>query len=186
VIGRTHIAIGLMTSAIIINPHDLNWAGVCAGVTAFSSVLPDVDHPNGLLRRISGITPKPLNIIAYFLVLFWFIYKFQVPTIAVIILIAAIALSLFMPHRSFTHSFIGIFIFSLGVYLAYKPIFLPFTVGYLMHLIADYFTKSGMQLYFPFGQNEKFGLVATGSFEDDIIGMISMVVFFTIAHFKFT
>jgi inner membrane protein len=184
VIGRTHIAIGLMTAAIIINPPDLKFAAVCAGVTAFSSILPDVDHPNGLLRRISGITPKPLNIIAYFLVLFWFIYKFQLSTVGVVVLTAATAVSLFMPHRSFTHSFLGLIVFSSGIYLTFKPFFLPFTIGYLMHLIADYFTKSGMQLYFPFGQNEKFGLVSTGSVEDDLIGMVSMIGFFIIAHIK--
>jgi inner membrane protein len=183
-IGRTHIAIGLMAAAIIIDPHDLRSAAISAGVTAFSSVLPDVDHPNGLLRRISGITPKPLNIILYFVLLFWLTYKFQLPTLSVIILSAAIAISLFMPHRSFTHSFLGLLIFSSGIYLAFKPIFIPFTIGYFMHLVADYFTKSGMQLYFPFGNNEKCGLITTGSLEDDLVGMGSMIVFLIIAHFK--
>jgi inner membrane protein len=184
VIGRTHIAIGLMTSACLISTPNLESAIISAGVTAFSSVLPDIDHSNGLIRRISGVVSKPFNIILGFLVLFWLTYRYQLPEVSVIVLTFAIMLSLFMPHRSFTHSFIGLFVFSLGIYLAYKPIFLPFTIGYFMHLFADFFTTSGMQLYFPLKHYERFGIVTTGSLEDDLIGMVSMIIFLTIAHFK--
>jgi inner membrane protein len=186
VLGRTHIALGLVANAILINTNDTKSAIVAVGITAFSSVLPDIDHPNGLLRRITGITSKPLNIIICLGIFFWLIYKYQLSSSGGVILTGAAIAALFTPHRTFTHSLFGFAAYSLGVYFLYRPFFYPFAIGYLMHLIADYFTTSGMQLYYPFGEYEKFGLVTTGSIEDDIIGMIAMIIFLIVAHFKLT
>lgn len=70
-LGRTHLAIGLATTATVItNPHALPQALITAGI---SSLLPDIDEEHSLIRRKIDIIPGlplgfPLLLIAdYFL-----------------------------------------------------------------------------------------------------------------------
>lgn len=59
-------------------------------------------------------------------------------------------LSKLSPHRIFTHKIFGTSLFLLSVYLmGNKIFFIGFTIGYIMHIIADrFFTKNGEFLKF--------------------------------------
>lgn len=54
-LGRTHLAIGLATTAAVItNPHVLPEALITAGI---SSLIPDIDEEHSLIRRKIDIIP---------------------------------------------------------------------------------------------------------------------------------
>ena len=52
-------------------------------------------------------------------------------------------------HRTFTHSFLAMALFSGMIYFFCRPAAVPFLIGYASHLIADFFNKLGLQLFFP-------------------------------------
>jgi len=97
------------------------------GVLMFASIFPDLDEPHSRVSRFF-----PFNILSYIL-------------------------SLFVRHRGFTHNFCGItfftlipftislFIFPLQITIIY---FLPWLIGYILHIIGDSMTLSGVTNFF--------------------------------------
>src|SRR5690625_7435101 len=76
----------------------------------------------------------------------------------VILAATYIIIALFLPHRSYTHSLIGLLYFSYIAYLFSKDIningiFITSILGYSSHLVADMrilpFNKSGISLLVP-------------------------------------
>lgn len=66
----------------------------------------------------------------------------------------SLALTGISTHRGFTHSLVGFFIFSWVAYLCSEKfgldeMYLGFNIGYVLHLIMDFFTPQGIQLFFP-------------------------------------
>lgn len=64
-------------------------------------------------------------------------------------LIALMAIGFNTKHRTFTHSFLALALFSGSMYLFCEPLAVPFALGYLSHMVADMFNKLGLQLFFP-------------------------------------
>lgn len=53
-------------------------------------------------------------------------------------------------HRTITHSFTGLLIFDLILWIAnFESIILGFNIGYISHLILDMMTVSGIPLLYP-------------------------------------
>lgn len=53
-------------------------------------------------------------------------------------------------HRAFTHSILGLVLFSVTVYFFCRPAVIPFALGYLSHIVIDLTNKRGIQILFPF------------------------------------
>ena len=54
-------------------------------------------------------------------------------------------------HRSFTHSILGLFIYTAILSYSFKDnIVTPFFFSYLSHIILDLLNKKGISLYYPF------------------------------------
>ena len=69
----------------------------------------------------------------------------------------------FVPHRSYTHSFLGVIAFGFICYqleasLERNGVFIACLLGYMSHLIADMkllpFNKKGIKLFLPFSNRE--------------------------------
>lgn len=52
-------------------------------------------------------------------------------------------------HRSFTHSILGTILFSFCIHMALPKYYLYFFIGFVSHLVLDFFNKKGIQLFFP-------------------------------------
>ena len=53
------------------------------------------------------------------------------------------------PHRMFTHKWLGLLLFCLSTYLMGNEFLaVGFTMGYILHIIADRITKNGKYLNF--------------------------------------
>lgn len=52
-------------------------------------------------------------------------------------------------HRSFTHSILGGVLFTYCVYLAFPMYYIYFLIGFVSHIVLDFFNKKGLQLFFP-------------------------------------
>jgi len=182
-LGRTHMAVALAATAVIIkNPAQLP---LSLTVAAASSLLPDIDTPDSMLRhqlnKYTGILTFPALIAAgYFL----FRYKyFSLPSL--ILYLSYIILAFIGPHRGFTHSLAGFVFFTLILFMSNKAIVLPAITGYATHLAADLLTPSGIPLFYPYNKSFKIPLIRTGSLLDILIGLIFGFIFAAVLFQKF-
>jgi len=60
------------------------------------------------------------------------------------------------PHRSFLHSFLGVFLLILLCYIGFRVAVIPFSIGIISHIILDLFNKKGLWLFYP--MKKKFSL----------------------------
>lgn len=93
-----------------------------------------------------------------------------------------IPISAVVKHRNgYTHSFLGVFIFTLPVLLLGIEYYLFSIWAYLFHLLADTLTSMGVQWFFPF-LKKKYSLdfMRTGGPEEAIIVIMCLIFIFSI------
>ncbi|MFQ9978633.1 metal-dependent hydrolase [Clostridium cadaveris] len=149
--GKTHITIGLSTFLLLLPPSPSNLI-VLSGYTILGSLVPDIDTEYGLIHSSESI----LLIITIFIYTFIAIPFKTLSFIGTILFIFLLNRSASFNHRTFTHSIIGIIVFSLPILLMSPRLLVPFNLGYCMHLFADSFTKSGVPLFLPYNK-KKYG-----------------------------
>lgn len=107
------------------------------------------------------------------------INKFNLPYISIIGVIGANApdwdFKLGLKHRTITHSLFLLFISSFALSILSKNIALIWFVSYLLHLLADSFTKMGVPFLYPFIK-QRYGLklIKTGGVEDMFICLVAV------------
>lgn len=80
-------------------------------------------------------------------------------------------------HRTITHSILMLTLTSIMISFFSKDIALVWFVNYLLHLIADSFTKSGVPFLYPFiKKSYGFKLIKTGSSIDYFIAIVSLYI----------
>jgi inner membrane protein len=182
-LGRTHLAIGLAATAVILkNPTQLP---ISLTVAAASALLPDIDTPNSMLRyqlkRYTGVLTFPALIAAGY-----FLFKYKCfSLLSLILYLTYIVLAFVGPHRGFTHSLAGFMFFTLILFTSNKTIILPAIIGYSTHLVADLLTPSGVPLLYPYNKSFKIPLVRTGSLLDISIGLTFTFIFVVVLLQKF-
>ena len=182
-LGRTHIAIALAATAVIINdpskmPLDLT-------IAAVSAILPDIDTQGSMLRhklsKYAGILSLPiLLVIGYLLFIHNYFSLFSLILYTTYLIFAFVG-----HHRGFTHSLLGFTLFALILFMSDKAIILPAIIGYASHLIADLLTPSGIPIFYPYEKNFKIPIVKTGSLTDLLVGFTFGLTFITIVFKKF-
>lgn len=100
-------------------------------------------------------------------------------TLASLVLVGSILpdidIKMGIKHRGFTHSLPCFIILSYGLFLRDFEVGLFFSIGYISHLILDFLTQKGIQLFFPF--NKRFGIkiFKTNGLIDHIIRYIGII-----------
>lgn len=182
-LGRTHMAIALTATALIIkDPAQLS---VSLAVTAASALLPDIDTPESMLRhrlnRYTGALTFPVLIAAGY-----FLFKCKYFSLLSLILYLIYIIFAFIgPHRGFTHSLAGFAFFTLILFMSNKAVILPAIIGYGTHLTADLLTPSGIPLFYPCSKSFKIPLIRTGSLLDLLTGLAFGIVFVAVLFQKF-
>ena len=158
--GKLHLSLGTfvgIAGAILIE-NDLNMAVPFAIGTMIGSLFPDIDQPSSTISKPIPIIPKLLNKV--------------------------------FGHRGFIHS--PLFVFLLYILLSrydsnimIHKLVIGFTLGMIIHLVQDFFTKGGIPLFFPFTRQKiSFGFFKSGSKADPIItfilGLIWIIVIWVI------
>lgn len=178
--GKTHFGIGVMSTIILSESIHLTLSLPVLGICALASLLPDIDHPQGVINKyILPMKKKEFKIVLYitigsFLIAFNYFY-FNYPYImATGIFFILIGLS---THRDgITHSLTGLlcFIGVIGFWgnsYGYRSFPVPFVIGYGTHLLGDMFTSKGVPLLYPFMKKKyKMPLTfATGSWIGNLV-----------------
>ncbi|AHM57075.1 hypothetical protein EAL2_c17830 [Peptoclostridium acidaminophilum DSM 3953] len=155
--GKTHISIGVAASFCAADALGIMPGAEYIAAAAVGSMLPDIDHPGGMLNRkilpaSNGIDKLVIYVILAFLSGYLYMKNSGMGSILYIVPIFLIVA--FSKHRGVTHSMLGSVVFA---YAAYKIGFetgreslaFPFAIGYVLHIVADIFNSGGVQLFYP-------------------------------------
>jgi len=141
--GKTHAIIGANMVWILALFYGFSIHPVLLPLAAFASLLPDLDAPESKAKHLElgyGRGRNRLGIKPFFLL--------------------SMIINAFSRHRGFFHSLFATFLFTLlaigavqFIHLRWMPLddsyWQALTLGYLSHLLADSFTKSGVPYFWP-------------------------------------
>ncbi len=154
--GKTHIAIGIAAGLTMAYDKPIKEQLIIIGATTLGSLIPDLDHPKSKLNQKLLFFKREFYRIVFFLsVALGFLYLYINTQNSVFSLLSLLSLFIgISKHRGFTHSMLGFLIFAYIVkaitdqyHLVY--LYQSVSVGYLLHLLADFLTPKGIQLFYP-------------------------------------
>ena len=161
-LGKTHMAVGVAASLLLLQPHTLPELILGAGTAAVGSVISDIDCGTSESSRRADQIIFVLETIVIGIVVVeahWHLGRYQRlmsnSSVSRIVLACAAFLAICAygkktPHRSFFHSFLagGLLMSSVGVFL---PILVPyFGIAFASHLVLDFLNHKGEQLLYPY------------------------------------
>lgn len=168
--GKTHCITAVAAAITFIQPHRPEIVLLGSSLAFLGGLTPDVDQFQSRLgRKVSKFMISIVSILILFVLLkqsFHFDLSAYFPVNDFIhklprgglfyIFLCSMALN--TKHRTFTHSILGLVLFTLCIYLCFPAYWTYFFVGYLSHLFLDFFNKEGMELFFPFGKKKSIPL----------------------------
>lgn len=154
--GKTHLVFGVAAGlwVALMLETNLPATALVVGAAAGGSLLPDIDHPNGMLRRRMGILGWGFNVLPH-----------RGPTHTLLVL-GALTLGLAL-------------LVSRGDAYA-QSAFFGFVFGYASHLLGDMLTVEGIPLFFPLYYGDirllpRFLSVHTGGIVEWILSSLALV-----------
>ncbi|SHF80162.1 inner membrane protein [Caldanaerobius fijiensis DSM 17918] len=173
-LGRTHLAIGLAaTATAVTNIHALPVSLAVAGV---ASLIPDLDERHSLIRRkidTAGIPTGLILLLATDAGMYMYVY---IRLLSALLFAGFFVFAYLSPHRSFTHSFLGLLVFLSAIYTSFPQYIVPASIGYAAHLLADVCTNSGIELLWPWRKRFGLHLGQTGGVLDVLAGSAAVVL----------
>ncbi|SFX76930.1 LexA-binding, inner membrane-associated putative hydrolase [Thermoactinomyces sp. DSM 45891] len=181
--GKTHLSVGALFGvgyATVNGDGSQDWLTICIGiaVATLSSMLPDLDHKGSYISKYVTLNLKTryraifASLIGFLLIAacFYFNGPLWIALTGLYVVIAA-----YVPHRSFTHSLMGVGLVGMISFLALpnQVYFEYFMAGYLSHLFADALTVSGIPLFWPNKTGFRLARIKTNTRWDIIIRYVS-------------
>lgn len=191
--SMTHISIGVATAILVTNPQTPEGFLTAIIGGAAGGIISDIDvRPNKYCRDALHGRLTVLGIIVVSLFIDWFTEsgivrsflnperRFNVVS-GLVILGLLMLVGTFQKHRSFTHSFLAMFLTSFGVFCLCKNLMFPFMLGFLSHLALDIMNKKPIRLFFPFQKGVCFNWCYANKTANTIffwVGMMAIIFSF--------
>ena len=161
--GKTHVAIGIAAGLTISFGQRVENQLILVLASALGSLIPDLDHPKAKLnQKLLLINNNFYRALFYLSLGSIFVYLYFAKGIEPFLLLGIVSFLIgISSHRSFTHSIIGFLasasIVGMGT-LKYglSSAYSGFVIGYILHLVADFFTPKGIKLFYPLKTNIAF------------------------------
>ncbi|NLY46595.1 MAG: metal-dependent hydrolase [Tissierella sp.] len=158
--GKTHVAIGVVTGLTISVGQSLENQLIIVLTSVIGSLAPDLDHPKAKLnQKLLFLKNQFFRTLFYLVIALGFIYLYLITQNNIFGLLGIMTFFIGISnHRGFTHSIVGFLVFSSIVRLVAERYNLPsistgFIIGYISHLLADFFTIKGIKLFYPVKTN---------------------------------
>lgn len=180
--GRTHLMIGVAGSIdlAILTHTPIGFAGIATA--AVCSILPDIDEPNSMISHRTG-GKIGITVIAAAAAVFGFLGGY-IP-LGVFAILLGIAPHL--RHRKFTHTvfaaaIIWLFLAWLGAKTGVGDLALFGTSAYVLHILADVITNTGVPVLYPLIKKKlSFHVTNTGDGPEYFIALIPIVILILVA-----
>ncbi|MGO1367757.1 metal-dependent hydrolase [Senegalia sp. (in: firmicutes)] len=190
--GKSHLVVGLAAGVTIALNRDIESISLVIFGTSIGALMPDIDHPKSKInQKLLQHKNNSYKILFYTLIGLILLYIYSLNNNFTFLIGGVITILIGVSkHRGFTHSLLGIFLFiklgrSLVHEFGYNDIYLGFYIGYISHLAADFFTKGGIEILYPFSENFSFPLsIKTGGkVENSIVIILILYSFYSILKY---
>lgn len=190
--GKTHVAIGITAGLIMSSGQPVESQLVLILSSILGSLAPDLDHPNSKLNQMLLFINNKfysslfyLSLTAASIYLYFSTGNYAFSILGVLTLLIGISI-----HRSFTHSIIGILLFSwiikiVTIKFNLTEVYSGFLLGYVLHLVADFFTVKGIKLFYPLNLSISSPILikTSGLSENIIFTLLSLYSMFLLKNF---
>ncbi len=196
-LGKTHMAVGVASSLLLLRPEALPELVLGTGIAAVGAVISDIDVGTSGSRKdankiVALLAASIAMVVAAEYVWNIGIYskllmRYSSDTRLYGSVIAFIAISIFgmmTPHRSFMHSILSLFLLGSCVEV-FLPLMVPyFGIAYISHLSLDLLNKKGEKLLYPLGKGFCLRMCSSKGLVNKIlfgIGMfvsVSLIIFY--------
>lgn len=191
-VGKTHMVVGTSISIVALGSSALTPAVIIPVI--LGALTPDIDIDGSTISQRCNELAKTLIIYGAVIILFIGVLKkcnmslaflnFYTPymkqaySVSLLIFIAAVIMSRLTGHRGFSHSFLGLIIFTAVIALINVAAVKWFVIGFLSHLALDLLNYKGEKLLFPIQTNVKLGLCKAGGVTDTVIfvGCVALII----------
>lgn len=184
--SNTHMAVGVASSLIILQPKT-DTKELVLGITLaiVGSLISDIDMHNSKANKainkiiwVIGITGIISLTVDYFLKLG--IYENILNDVAIMrILVSILLFSIILmfakltPHRTFSHSLIGITSFYIPVSIIFDQMSNYFLIAIISHVVIDLFNKKKIKLFYPLKKGVCFKLCYSNGVVNKVLLFIS-------------
>ncbi len=181
--GKTHVAMGIAAGLTLSHGQSPENQLILVLASMVGSLIPDLDHPKGKLnQKILWINNGLYRMLFYLALGSILMYLNFVKNNKYLMLLGLVFVLIgISSHRGFTHSIVG-FLLSASVVkmgtsnYGLDSLYSGFMVGYVLHLVADFFTPMGIKLFYPLNVNVSSPItIRTNSKTEKIIFMLLSV-----------
>ncbi|MDR7855647.1 metal-dependent hydrolase [Tissierella sp.] len=190
--GKTHMAIGIVAALTVSVGQPIENQLVLVAASVIGSLIPDLDHPKAKLnQKLLFIKNEIYRVLFYLSLAIGFIYLYFLTENNIFGLLGIVTLFIGLSsHRGFTHSIIGFLTVSYMVKLMTAKynlslVYSGFIIGYVLHLLADFFTIKGVRLFFPLKTNISSPIIIkpNSEFEDILFVLLTIYSIFLLYNF---
>lgn len=192
-LGKTHLAIGVASALVLVQPQSLNEIATTIIGGAVGGVLCDIDVKidisnkyaqkaslDALYGEIAAVLLTMAILIADWLnegsILYKIIREKEIAMIGIIMFVVLTIIGERAKHREKTHSLLFLMMFTIAVGFVNIPIGIAFFFGYASHLLIDLLNKSPEQLFFPLKKGVCFKVCYADRFGNEILFAVGIAV----------
>lgn len=190
--GKTHLAIGVAAGLTIAYGKPINEQLIIVTASTLGSLIPDLDHPKSRLnQKLLLFKNEFFRIIFFLAAAVGSLYLYINTSNNVFALFSLIFLFIGVStHRGFTHSIAGFLIFVYIIKNITTKYNIPYlyesiSLGYLLHLVADFLTPKGIKLFYPLDINIAAPIVINPNSGIDSLIFVVASTYSLILLFKF-
>lgn len=172
--SKTHIAVGVAAALAVTHPETRQECCIAVMGGALGAVLPDIDilrYDDAGEARLGDIIS--LCLLAVGLFLDRALHLGMLDQVAVqdgpvviagaAVLAALVLIGIFCEHRGFTHSLLGMALYTVPIYVMLPAMALPFAAGFFSHMAIDTLNYRPVRLFYPFRKGICFRLCRNDS-----------------------
>lgn len=159
---KTHVACANMVALGVIRPNNISSLLITCGFATLGGLLPDVDLKDSTTDKLfDRLMTSLITIIVMYFLIRYFLGIDLYDEVKKIDIVFNYIISLFLfiimgylgsksSHRSFTHSFLGCFVYAFILSYGFDHnVLIPFLCGFISHIVLDLFNKKGVTLLYP-------------------------------------
>ena len=167
---KTHVMCANLVSLYLMKPDSISNLLFTCGCATLGGLVPDVDLKDSTSDKL--FDRLMTSLITIVVMSFFIKYFFDIDLyckikecsyinylISVCLFIVMAFLGSKSSHRSFTHSILGLFVYSSILSYGFgNNVIFPYFVSHLSHIVLDLFNKKGVALFYPSKYRLCFGI----------------------------
>ena len=186
---KTHVMCSNFISLCLMRPNSISDLLITCGVATIGGLLPDVDLKDSTSDKLFDRLMTSLVTIVLMSVFIKYFFDIdlycKIKECSYINYLVSVCLFIVMAylgskssHRSFTHSILGLFVYSAILSYGFGVnIVFPYFVSHLSHIVLDLFNMKGVALFYPSKYRLCFGICdSNGKFNKFLFILFSLLI----------